>query len=184
MSVHKKKEVEIDPIRKGTAYFAGTRYKLDDYAPYLYVTHDYGESWEKITTGINPMHFTRAIVASPRKAGVLFAGTEYGLYVSINDGKSWEPLQLNLPVTPITDLLIRDNNLIVGTQGRSLYILDDLSFVENYQASNVDANKVFPIANVYRVPSQMGGRRGRGAGHAGGLADTRGSDAPGAPAGT
>ena len=155
--------VEVDPLRKGTAYFAGTRYKLDDFAPYLYLTHDYGESWEKITNGINPLHFTRAIVASPRKAGVLFAGTEYGLYVSTNDGKSWELFQLNLPVTPITDLLIRDNNLIVGTQGRSLYILDDLSFVENYQASNVDANKVFPIANVYRVPSQMGGRRGRGA---------------------
>ena len=153
--------VEVDPIRKGTAYFAGTRYKLDDFTPYLYVTHDYGETWEKITTGINPMHFTRCIVASPRKAGVLFAGTEYGLYVSMNDGKSWEPLQLNLPVTPITDLLVRDNNLIVGTQGRSLYILDDLSFIENYQASNTNTSKVFPVANAYRVPSQMGGRRGR-----------------------
>jgi len=155
--------VEIDPVRKGTAYFAGTRYKLDDFTPYLYVTHDYGETWEKITSGINPLHFTRAIVASPRKAGVLFAGTEYGLYVSMNDGKSWEQLQLNLPVTPITDLLIRDNNLIVGTQGRSIYILDDLSFIENYQATNVNASKVFPIANVYRVPPQMGGRRNRGA---------------------
>jgi photosystem II stability/assembly factor-like uncharacterized protein len=155
--------VEIDPIRKGTAYFAGTRYKLDDFTPYLYVTHDYGETWEKITYGINPMHFTRSIVASPRKAGVLFAGTEYGLYVSMNDGKSWEQLQLNLPVTPITDLLIRDNNLIVGTQGRSIYILDDLSFIENYQSTNVNASKVFPVANAYRVPPQMGGRRNRGA---------------------
>ena len=155
--------VEIDPMRKGTAYFAGTRYKLDDFTPYLYVTHDYGETWEKITSGINPLHFTRAIVASPRKAGVLFAGTEYGLYVSMNDGKSWEQLQLNLPVTPITDLLIRDNNLIVGTQGRSIYILDDLSFIENYQATNVNASKVFAVANTYRVPPQMGGRRNRGA---------------------
>jgi len=155
--------VEIDPMRKGTAYFAGTRYKLDDFTPYLYVTHDYGETWEKITSGINPLHFTRAIVASPRKAGVLFAGTEYGLYVSMNDGKSWEQLQLNLPVTPITDLLIRDNNLIVGTQGRSIYILDDLSFIENYQPTNVNASKVFAVANTYRVPPQMGGRRNRGA---------------------
>ena len=154
--------VEVDPIRKGTAYFAGTRYKLDDFAPYLYVTHDYGETWEKITNGIDPMHFTRAIVASPRKAGVLFAGTEYGLYISINDGKNWEPFQLNLPKTPITDLLIRDHNLIVGTQGRSIYILDDLRFIENYEASNATANKVFPIAKTYRVPPQMGGRRGRG----------------------
>ena len=154
--------VEVDPIRKGTAYFAGTRYKLDDFAPYLYVTHDYGETWEKITNGIDPLHFTRAIVASPRKAGVLFAGTEYGLYVSVNDGKNWEPFQLNLPKTPVTDLLIRDNNLIVGTQGRSLYILDDLRFVENYDASHANATKVFPIAKTYRVPPQMGGRRSRG----------------------
>jgi hypothetical protein len=154
--------VEVDPTRKGTAYFAGTRYKLDDFAPYIYKTTDYGATWTKITNGIDPMHFTRAIVASPRKAGVLFAGTEYGLYVSINDGASWERFQLDLPVTPITDLLIKDHNLIVGTQGRSIYILDDLSFVENFQPAPT-ASQVFPIANTYRVPPQMGGRRGRGA---------------------
>ncbi len=155
--------VEVDPLRKGTAYFAGTRYKLDDFAPYLYVTHDYGETWEKITNGIAPLHFTRCIVASPRKAGVLFAGTEYGLYVSVNDGKNWEPFQLNLPVTPVTDLLVRDNNLIVGTQGRSIYILDDLRFIENHDAATANANKVFPIAKAFRVPPAMGGRRNRGA---------------------
>jgi len=154
--------VEVDPFRKGTAYFVGTRYKLDDFAPYIYVTHDYGESWEKITNGINPLHFTRSIVASPRKTGVLFAGTEYGLYISINDGKNWEPFQLNLPKTPVTDLLIRDNNLIVGTQGRSIYILDDLRFIENYDAANPNTTKVFPIAKTYRVRPDMGGRRGRG----------------------
>ena len=154
--------VEVDPIRKGTAYFAGTRYKLDDFAPYIYKTTDYGATWTKITNGIDPMHFTRAIVASPRKAGVLFAGTEYGLYVSINDGASWERFQLNLPVTPITDLLIKDQNLIVGTQGRSIYVFDDLSFVENFKAAPA-TSQVFPIANTYRVPPQMGGRRGRGA---------------------
>ncbi len=154
--------VEVDPIRKGTAYFAGTRYKLDDFAPYIYKTTDYGATWTKITNGIDPMHFTRAIVASPRKAGVLFAGTEYGLYVSINDGASWERFQLNLPVTPITDLLIKDQNLIVATQGRSIYVFDDLSFVENFKAAPA-TSQVFPIANTYRVPPQMGGRRGRGA---------------------
>ncbi len=153
--------VEVDPLRKGTAYFAGTRYKLDDFAPYIYKTSDYGETWEKITNGIDPMHFTRCIVASNKKAGVLFAGTEYGLYLSMNDGKSWEPFQLNLPLTPIVDLLIRDNNLLVGTQGRSLYILDDISLVEKFQS--VNANKVFPVANTYRVPPQTGGRRRRAA---------------------
>ncbi len=154
--------VEVDPIRKGTAYFAGTRYKLDDFAPYIYKTTDYGATWTKITNGIDPLHFTRTIVASPRKAGVLFAGTEYGLYVSINDGASWERFQLNLPVTPITDLLIKDQNLIVATQGRSIYIFDDLSFVENFKPTPT-VSQVFPIANTYRVPPQMGGRRGRGA---------------------
>jgi len=153
--------VEVDPLRKGTAYFAGTRYKLDDFAPYIYKTTDYGETWVKITTGIDPMHFTRCIVASQKKAGVLFAGTEYGLYVSMNDGQNWEPFQLNLPMTPITDLLIRDNNLIVGTQGRSLYIFDDLSLIEQFQSAS--ANKVFPVANTYRVPPQIGGRRRRAA---------------------
>ena len=108
------------------------------------------------------MQFTRAIVASPGKAGVLFAGTEYGLYLSVNDGKNWEPFQLNLPKTPITDLLIRDHNLIVGTQGRSIYILDDIRFIENYDASNANAIKVFPMVKTYRVPPQMGGRRSRG----------------------
>ena len=154
--------VEVDPIRKGTAYFAGTRYKLDDFAPYIYKTSDYGETWEKITNGIDPMHFTRAIVASQKKPGVLFAGTEYGLYISMNDGKNWEPFQLNLPQTPVTDLLIRDNNLLVGTQGRSIYVFDDLSLIEQYQAAS--ANKVFPVANTYRVPPQMGGRRRRATG--------------------
>jgi photosystem II stability/assembly factor-like uncharacterized protein len=153
--------VEIDPLRKGTAYFAGTRYKLDDFAPYIYKTNDYGETWEKITNGIDAMHFTRCIVASQKKAGVLFAGTEYGLYLSVNDGKSWEPFQLNIPLTQIVDLLIRDNNLLVGTQGRSLYILDDISLIEQFQS--VSANKVFPVANTYRVPPQTGGRRRRAA---------------------
>lgn len=153
--------VEIDPTRKGTAYFAGTRYKLDDFAPYIYKTNDYGETWEKITNGIDPLHFTRCIVASTKKVGVLFAGTEYGLYLSVNDGKSWEPFQLNLPLTPITDLIIRDNNLIVGTQGRSIYVLDDLSIIEQFQTAS--ANKVFPVANTYRVPPQTGGRRRRAA---------------------
>jgi len=150
--------VEVDPTRKGTAYFAGTRYKLDDFAPYIYKTTDYGATWTKITNGIDPMHFTRAIVASPRKAGVLFAGTEYGLYVSINDGASWERFQLDLPVTPITDLLIKDHNLIVGTQGRSIYILDDLSFVENFQPAPT-VSQVFPIANtVNNINIDMVGR--------------------------
>jgi hypothetical protein len=153
--------VEIDPIRKGTAYFAGTRYKLDDFAPYIYKTSDYGETWQKITTGIDPMHFTRCIVASQKKAGLLFAGTEYGLYISNDDGAHWEPFQLNLPLTPVTDLLIRDNNLIVATQGRSIYVLDDLQIVEN--AMPVDQTKVISVSNTYRVPPAVGGRRRRAA---------------------
>ena len=86
---------------------AATRYKLDDFRPYLYKTTDYGATWKRIDDGIDPMHFTRVIRADPERRGLLFAGTERGIYVSWDDGGRWEPLQLNLPVVPVTDLAIK-----------------------------------------------------------------------------
>ena len=127
--------VETDPFKKGTAYFAGTRYKLDDFAPYLYKTEDYGKTWTKIITGIAPMHFTRVIRADKKRPGLLYAGTEYGMYISYDDGASWTSFQLNLPIVPITDMTIKNNDLIIGTQGRSIYVLDGLAIV---QQSNKD----------------------------------------------
>lgn len=154
--------VEPDPFKKGAAYFAGTRYKLDDNTPYLYKTEDYGKTWKRIDNGINRMHFTRALRADKKRPGLLYAGTEYGMYISYDDGANWKPFQLNLPVVPITDLHIKNNDLIVGTQGRSIYILDDLSVVQ--QLNSAVANNslhVFQPAPAYRM-QVMGGFFGRG----------------------
>lgn len=154
--------VDVDPVRKGTAYFAGTRYKLDDYTPYLFKTTDYGKTWQRIDAGINRMHFTRAIRADKKRAGLLYAGTEFGMYISYNDGASWSKFQLNMPVVPITDMTIKNNDLIVGTQGRSIYILDDLTTVQQYEPVVAEKNFVaFTPAPAYRM--QVAGRGWRNA---------------------
>ena len=119
--------IEAHPTEAGGVYVAATRYKSDDFAPYLLKTNDYGASWTRIDEGIDELHFTRVVRADPDRPGLLYAGTEYGMYVSFDDGMSWESLQLNLPVVPITDLALRDGDLIVATQGRSFWVLDDLS---------------------------------------------------------
>lgn len=112
----------------GTAYFAATRYKFNDFQPMIYKTTNYGRSWKKITNGIPAMDFTRAVREDPNKAGLLYAGTETGLYISFDAGENWQSFQLNLPAVPITDLAVhkRDKDLIVATQGRSFWVFDDL----------------------------------------------------------
>jgi photosystem II stability/assembly factor-like uncharacterized protein len=119
--------IDPSPFDKGTAYLAGTAYKSDDFRPYLYKTTDYGATWSKITNGIAADHFTRVVRSDTRRKGLLYAGTERGMYVSFDDGASWQSLQLNLPIVPITDLAVREDNLIAATQGRAFWILDDLS---------------------------------------------------------
>jgi photosystem II stability/assembly factor-like uncharacterized protein len=119
--------IEVSPHDKATAYLAATRYKLDDLHPYLYKTSDYGKWWTRIDTGIPDGAFTRVVRADPVRRGLLFAGTETGLYVSFDDGTSWRPFQRNLPVVPITDLAVKNGDLVVATQGRSFWILDDLT---------------------------------------------------------
>lgn len=147
--------VEADPFKKGAAYFAGTRYKSDDFAPYLYKTEDYGTTWKKIDNGIGKMHFTRAIRADRKRQGLLYAGTEYGMYISYDDGANWRTFQLNLPIVPITDLGIKNNDLLVATQGRSFYILDDLSVVQQRQEEISQKRfHVFSPAPAYRLQSQ------------------------------
>lgn len=154
--------IETDPFRKGTAFFAGTKYKLDDYTPYLFKTTDYGKTWTRITAGINNMHFTRAIRADRKVQGLLYAGTEFGMYISYNDGVSWRPFQLNLPVVPITDIALKDNDLIVATQGRSFWVIDDLTIVQQKNAAILDKKlHVFSVNDSYRT--EGGGRRRRGA---------------------
>ncbi len=134
--------IEPSAFDEGTCYVAATRYKLGDFAPYLYKTTDYGKTWTKITNGIEDEHFTRVVREDPKRKGLLYAGTETGMYISFNDGQSWEKFQLNLPVVPITDLTIKDNNLIVATQGRSLWIIDDLTVLHQLDASKKSAEAI------------------------------------------
>jgi len=121
--------LEIHPREPGGLYLAATRYKLDDFAPYLYRTTDYGESWTQITGGIAADHFTRVVRADPDRPGLLYAGTERGVYVSFDDGGHWRSLQLELPVAPVTDLAVKEGDLVAATQGRGFWILDDLSLL-------------------------------------------------------
>ncbi len=110
-----------------TAYVAALKYKQDDFHPYLYKTSDYGRTWTTITQGIPDDEFTRVIREDPKRRGLLYAGTEKGIYVSFNDGALWQPLQLNLPVVPIHDLAVQGTDLVAATHGRSFWILDDLT---------------------------------------------------------
>jgi len=122
--------LQISPHQPGRVLIAVQLYRMDDWAPYIFVTDDYGESWRRAADGRNGIpadHPVRSVVEDPVRPGLLFAGTEFGLFVSLNDGQRWQPLQLNLPVTPVTDLVVKDADLVVATQGRSFWILDDLT---------------------------------------------------------
>jgi photosystem II stability/assembly factor-like uncharacterized protein len=147
----------VDPsaFDEGTCYVAATRYKLGDFEPYLYKTHDFGKTWTKITSGINKEHFTRVVREDPKRKGLLYAGTETGMYISFNEGQNWQPFQLNLPIVPVTDLAIKDDNLIVATQGRSLWIIDDLTVLHQLDASKKDASTIlYKPKSAYRTKGQ------------------------------
>lgn len=144
--------VETDPFQKGKAYFIGTKYKLDDFTPYIFKTEDYGKTWKVITKGINPTHFTRVLRVDPKRKGLLYCGTEYGLYLSYDDGANWKMMQLNLPLTPITDMCIKDNALVVATQGRSFWVMDDLSAIQNFNPKDLtDKFHLYDISNTLRI---------------------------------
>jgi photosystem II stability/assembly factor-like uncharacterized protein len=145
--------LEADPFKKGAMYATGTRYKMDDFTPYIYKTEDYGKTWKLITNGIGQQDFTRVMRADPKRAGLLYAGTEYGMYISFDDGASWKRFQLNLPWVPITDMTIKENDLVVATQGRSFYVLDDLSVLQQMSPSILSRNiHAFNITPAYRMP--------------------------------
>ena len=149
-----------DPFTSGGAYLAGTRYKLDDFRPYLYHTTDFGRTWRDLSGGIEGDHFTRAIEADPERKGLLFAGTERGLHVSFDDGASWDPLRLGLPVVPITDLAIAEGDLVVATQGRGYWILDELTPLRQLDAAaHAGATVLYTPMDATRA---MGGRGGGG----------------------
>ncbi|MBN3520480.1 glycosyl hydrolase [Algoriphagus lutimaris] len=144
--------IEASPYDPAEAYFAATGYKNGNYEPYLYKTKDYGKSWTKITNGIDPEHFTRVVRADPVKRGMLYAGTETGMYYSKDDGASWHSLQLNLPIVPITDLAIKENNLIAATQGRSFWIIDDLTVLHQAEPGMENSSlTLFKPQDSYRI---------------------------------
>lgn len=154
--------VEFTPHEKGAAYVAATSYKSGDYRPLLFKTKDYGKTWTKITDGIDPTHFTRVVRADQKRSGLLYAGTEFGMYISFDDGTSWKPFQLNLPIVPINDLTIKNDNLIAATQGRSFWLIDDLTPLHqlNDVINKSDMHLYKPMPS-YRMNGGQAGRRGQ-----------------------
>ena len=147
--------IDPSPFDPGTCYVAGTKYKTGDFKPYLYRTENYGMTWELITNNIKNENFTRVLRADPARKGLLYAGTESGLYISFDDGNSWKPFQQNLPIVPITDLTIKDNSLIVATQGRSLWMIDDLTVLHQLPNSNKNPY-LFKPKPTYRLSGSGG----------------------------
>jgi len=141
--------IEVSPFDKATAYIATTRYKFNDHAPGLFKTTDYGKTWSKINNGIPVGAFTRVVREDDTRKDLLFAGTETGIYISWNGGKNWELFQLNMPVTPITDLRIYKGNLIAATSGRSFWILDDLSLIRQHKKDT--AFSIFNPSPAYLI---------------------------------
>ena len=122
--------IEVSPHAPGRAFLSVQRYREDDFTPYIFRTNDFGRSWTRIadgTNGIPARHFVRVVREDPARRGLLYAGTEFGLYVSFDDGAQWQPLQLNLPATPVTDIKVHRDDLVLSTQGRSFWVLDDLT---------------------------------------------------------
>ena len=127
--------VEASPFRPGTAYVAANRYQHDDFAPYVYRTDDYGETWTKIGTGIGPRDFARAIREDTTRAKLLYLGTEHGIHVSFDDGATWQPLRQNLPDTPVHDIKVEARDLVIATHGRAFYVMDDISPLRQWGAN-------------------------------------------------
>lgn len=144
--------IDPDPHRDGACYVAATSYKSGDYQPYLFKTLDYGQTWETITNGIPGDEFTRVVRVDPEKQGLLYAGTEKGMWISFDDGANWQPFQLNLPIVPVTDLTIKDNNLIAATQGRALWMIDDLTPMQQLSDAVKNAKSyLFKPLAAYRM---------------------------------
>jgi photosystem II stability/assembly factor-like uncharacterized protein len=150
--------IDASPVDAATAYMAVDYHESDDQRPYLYKTHDYGQTWTKITNGIPDGAYVHAVRADPKRKGLLFAGTETGVYVSFDDGGEWQPLQLNLPHAPVYDLMVHNNDLVVATHGRAFWILDDVSALR--QASGQIAS-----TNVYLFKPELAYRLRSGEGH-------------------
>ncbi|MEO7217879.1 MAG: hypothetical protein ABI026_06770, partial [Gemmatimonadaceae bacterium] len=147
--------IDPSPHRAGSAYIAVYRYLLGDFAPYIYRTDNYGKSWTRLTDGTNGIpadNPTRVVREDPARAGLLYAGTEFGMYISFDNGGHWAPFQFNLPATPIDDINVHDNDLLIATQGRSFWIMDDLTPLRDWTpATAMSAAHLFKPRDAYRT---------------------------------
>ncbi|NJB85834.1 photosystem II stability/assembly factor-like uncharacterized protein [Lewinella marina] len=162
--------LDVDQRKDGGIYAAGTSYKSGDYTPYLFHSGDYGKTWRRIDAGIPRTDFTRVVRQYPGNPEVLVAGTESGLYITLNDGKSWRPFQQNLPIVPVTDLTFKDDDLIVATQGRSFWVMDDLTPLKQLGQVAKDADfHLFKPADAWRMGGSSRSSRTEGQNHPGGV---------------
>ncbi|MGH9727244.1 MAG: VPS10 domain-containing protein [Candidatus Acidiferrales bacterium] len=153
--------IEASSHDPSTAYAAVNRYQMDDFRPYIYRTHDYGKTWKLIVNGIPSGTFVRTVRQDPARPELLFAGTETGVYVSFDEGGQWRSLQLNLPVVPVTDLTVKNSDLIASTQGRAFWILDNISPLEETTSDEMSSKmRLFKPRAAYRTG--RGGRFGGG----------------------
>ncbi len=144
--------IDASPLDAGTAYVAVDRHQSDDLKPYIFKTADYGLTWTKLTNGIPDGAFVRAVRQDPKKRGLLYAGTEAGVYVSFNDGADWRSLKLNLPTTPVHDLIVKNNDLVVATHGRAFWILDDLGPLRQFSDDLVNKDvHLYTPETAYRI---------------------------------
>ncbi|MBV8456119.1 MAG: glycosyl hydrolase, partial [Acetobacteraceae bacterium] len=142
--------IEASPHRPGGAYVAAQNYQQDDRAPYIFRTDDYGRTWKKIVNGIRPGDYVHAVREDPARAGLLYAGAEHGIYVSFDNGESWQSLSLNLPDTQVSDIVVEDHDVVIATHGRSMYVLDNVAPLR--QMKTLDADYVFQPEDGMRRP--------------------------------
>jgi hypothetical protein len=153
-------QIDPSPFDAGRAYVAVDRHQFDDLHPYIYKTSDYGKTWTKLGQGIPDTAYVRVVREDPKKRGLLYAGTETGIYVSFNDGANWRPLKLNLPTTPVHDLVIKNNDLVVATHGRAFWILDDLTPLRQYSEEIAQKDVfLYTPGTAYRIQAGASGPR-------------------------
>ncbi|HVE31950.1 MAG TPA: hypothetical protein VNC18_00200 [Gemmatimonadaceae bacterium] len=169
--------IETSPHRKGSAYYAVYRYLLGDFQPYIYRTDDYGATWKKLTDGKNgiPADWpTRVVREDPVREGLLYAGTEFGMFISFDNGAHWRSFDRNMPSVPITDIKVHHNDLVVATQGRSMWIMDDITALQQVGQQTASAAAV-----LFKPRDAVRGRLGGGRGGFGGGGGGGGGGAPG-----
>jgi hypothetical protein len=139
-------QVDASSFDDGSAYIAVKRPLLNDVAPYIYRTHDFGKTWSKVVTGIRPNDYVHAVREDPTRKGLLYAGAQHGMYISYDDGDSWQPFSLNLPDIPISDVMVEGNSIAIATHGRSFYVLDNIEAVRQYTPAIASASEPYLFA--------------------------------------